>query len=157
AKGRLAEALARFVAATGTPLVVDDLQWADPATLETITYLTGRGIGVVGAYRSAEVSTGLRQLLAGYAGRSELTELVLAELGEAEVRDLLGDLMGRESGPPTFASWLWQRSSGNPMFVLESLKALFESGALWAEGDQWRTDVDDLTQDYTELDVPPVV
>lgn len=157
AKGRLAEALARFIEAVGTPLIVDDLQWADPATLETLAYLTGRGITVFGAYRTAEAGDRLRQLLASYAARGELTEVELAELPEVDVRDLLADLMGRESGPPTFANWLWQRSSGNPMFLLESLKALFEAGTLWAEGDQWRTDVDDLTQDYTELDVPPLV
>src|SRR5690606_39563552 len=43
ARGRLAEALMRFVEAAGSPLVVDDLQWADPATLETIVYLTRSG------------------------------------------------------------------------------------------------------------------
>lgn len=157
ARGRLAEALMRFVEAAGSPLVVDDLQWADPATLETIVYLTGRGVRVVGAYRVGEVSPRLEQLLSSHAARGELTTVRLEELAEDDVRDLLADLMQRESGPPTFARWLWQRSSGNPLFLLESIRALFESGTLWSANGAWHTDVDELTQDYTELDVPPVV
>jgi len=157
AKGRLAEALARFVEAAGTPLVIDDLQWADPATLETIVYLTGRGLRVVGASRTGEGGPRLEQLIASHSARGELTSVTVTDLAEADVRDLLADLMKRESGPPTFARWLWQRSSGNPLFLLESIRSLFESGALWSADGVWHTDVDDLTQDYAELDVPPLV
>ena len=156
-RARLAEALARFVELSGQPLVLDDLQWADSATLETIHYLTDRGVKVIGAYRRSEVGNGLGQLLATHTAHGMLTKVTLDDLGEAEVRELLADLMGRTSGPPTFARWLWQRSSGNPMFLLESIKALFESGALWSADGNWHTDVDELTQDYTELDVPPLV
>lgn len=157
ARSRLVEGLARFVEAAGTPLVVDDLQWADAATLEALTYLAGRGVRVVGGYRTEEASPALERFLAAFAARGELTRLVLPDLGEDAVRALLADLMGRASGPPTFARWLWGRSGGNPMFLLETLKALFESGALWEEGGDWHTEVDRLTHDYSELDVPPVV
>lgn len=156
-KSRLAEALARFVELGSQPLIIDDLQWADPATLETVRYLTGRGLTVVGAYRLGEEGPGLRQLLASHTARGALTSLTLTDLSEIQVSDLLADLMERSSGPPTFSRWLWQRSSGNPMFLLESIRALFESGALWSADGTWHTDVDELTLDYTELDVPPLV
>lgn len=157
ARSRLLEALARFVQAMRAPLVVDDLQWADPATLEALAYLATRRVRVVVGYRSAEAPPHLERFLAGFAARGELSRLALADLGEDDVRALLADLMGRASGPPTFARWLWRRSGGNPMFLLETLKALFESGALWEAGGDWHTEVDQLTHDYSELDVPPVV
>lgn len=157
AKGRLAEALARFVLAAGQPLVVDDLQWADPATLETLVYFAGRGLRVVGAYRTAEAGPGLLDLLRTLSARGQLERVELGALSEDGVRDLIGDLMNRPSGPPTFARWLWSRSGGNPMFLLESLRSLFESGVLRTDGEAWRTDVDELTRDYGELDVPPAV
>lgn len=157
AKGRLAEALARFALAAGQPLVVDDLQWADPATLETLVYFAGRGLRVVGAYRTAEAGPGLLDLLRTLSARGQLERVELGALSEDGVRALIGDLMNRASGPPTFARWLWGRSGGNPMFLLESLRSLFESGALRTDGEAWRTDVDELTRDYGELDVPPAV
>ncbi len=157
AKGRLAEALARFVLAAGQPLVVDDLQWADPATLETLVYFAGRGLRVVGAYRTAEAGPGLLDLLRTLSARGQLQRVELGALSEDGVRALIGDLMNRASGPPTFARWLWERSGGNPMFLLESLRSLFESGVLRTDGEAWRTDVDELTRDYGELDVPPAV
>ena len=43
------------------------------------------------------------------------------------------------------------------MFVLETLKGLFESGVLRADDEGWHTDLDDVTRDYAELDVPPAV
>lgn len=157
AKGRLAEALARFAAAAGSQLVIDDLQWADKATLETIHYLTEHGHRVYASYRSTEVGPALAELLAVFAAKGELQTIELGELTEQDVSDLLADLMGRASGPPTFSSWLWSRSSGNPMFVLESLRSLFETGSLRVAGEQWSTEVDELTKDYSELDIPPLV
>lgn len=157
ARGRLLEALARFVATVGTLLVVDDLQWADAATLEALTYLADRGVRLVGSYRAEEATPALGRFLATFSARGELMRLPLPDLGEDDVRALLADLMGRASGPPTFARWLWGRSGGNPMFLLETLKALFEAGALWEEDGDWHTEVDRLTHDYSELDVPPVV
>ena len=156
-KGRLAEALARMIEASGTPLVIDDLQWADAATLESIVYLATRGVRIYGAYRSGEAGAALTTTLHTLRSRALVTEIELGVLGEDDVRTLVADLMGRTSGPPVFARWLWQRSGGNPMFALESLRALFESGVLQADERGWHTDVDDLTHDYGELDVPRAV
>jgi DNA-binding SARP family transcriptional activator len=156
-KGRLAEALARMIESSGLPLVVDDLQWADAATLESIVYLATRGIRVYGTRRSGETGAALATTLRTLRSRALVTEIELGVLGQDDVRTLLADLMGRASGPPVFARWLWQRSGGNPMFALESLRALFEAGVLQADERGWHTEVDDLTHDYGELDVPPAV
>ncbi len=156
-KARLAEALARMVDAAGGTLVVDDLQWADAATLETLAYLAARGNRVVGAFRADEVGPPLRRAIEALRARGAVTVVTLAPLDEEGIRALLADLMRRPDGPPVFARWLWQRSGGNPLFALETLRTLFEAGIL-REGDQgWETDIDDLTLDYGEIDVPPAV
>jgi DNA-binding SARP family transcriptional activator len=156
-QARLAEALARVVDATGGPLVVDDLQWADAASLQTLTYLAARGGRVYGTYRADEVSPDLRRALDAWASRGALTVITLGSIGEAGVGDMLADMMGRSEGPPLFGHWLWQRSGGNPMFALEMVRTLFEGGVLREGEHGWETDIDDLTQDYGELDVPPAV
>lgn len=157
AKARLAEALARVVDASGGSVVVDDLQWADPASLELIVYLVARGLRIVGTYRVGEDGPALRATLQALRSRGVLSDVALDPLDEHGIRALIGDLMGIDDGPPVFAKRLWQRSSGNPMFVLETLRALLDTGVLRSDQQGWHTDVDMLTRDYAELDVPTKV
>lgn len=155
AKSRLLEALARSLEARSRPLIVDDLQWADPATLELLVVLARRGTArVVGAYRVDEVGAGLERILAALAASGHLEILHLEPLSPAEVRDLLADLIGVPEGPETFAAWLARHSGGNPFFALETLKMLFENGVLEAREGAWHSPVDEITIDYRELAVP---
>src|SRR5690606_27948716 len=78
-------------------------------------------------------------------------------MDESGVRAFMADLMRTTDGPELFARRLWQRTGGNPMFLLETLRSLFDAGVLQADGDGWRTAIDDITVDYSELDVPPKV
>ncbi len=156
-RGRLAEALARALETAAGPLVIDDLQWADAATLELIAYLADRGTRVYGTYRSDEVRPRLQRALDALRARGALSVIALGPLDESGVRELLADLTGQPTGPERFSRWLWDRSGGNALFVLETLRALFEAGVLRTATRGWETDIDDLTSDYTELDVPPAV
>lgn len=155
AKARLFEALARALKPL-EPLVMDDLQWADEGTLELLVYVGNRGQRIVGAYRAHEVGPALAHTLETLraAGAEELR---LEPLGQSAVGVLLGHLIGSAEGPPRFTAWLHKNTGGNPFFALETLKALFENRVLWAEGGEWHTDLDGLTRDYSELQVPPRV
>ena len=82
----------------------------------------------------------------------------LAPLPADEVGRLLAQLSGQAA--PRFADWLHRRSGGNPFFALETLRALFESGQLSpgaAGRPGWRSELDELSTDYAELQVPPRV
>jgi DNA-binding SARP family transcriptional activator/tetratricopeptide (TPR) repeat protein len=154
---RLLEALARYLedaAADGQPfgLLVDDLQWADPATLELLTYLSGRpGLRIVAAYRDDEVGPNLQRLVDRHGLRSRLT---LAPLPPHELRRLLAELIGSDEGPERFSRWLHASTGGNPLFALETLKSMFESGVLRADDRRWSSAVDGLSDDYGALEVP---
>lgn len=156
-KARLLEAMALALDAAPGPLVLDDLQWADDATLELVRYLAHRGTRVYGAFRSDEAGPALRLTLDALRGRDDVTIIELPPFSPALVRDLLADLTGRSSGPERFARWLWTRTGGNALIVLETLRALFDAGTLRVGAEGWETDIDDLTSDYGELDVPPAV
>jgi len=158
AKARLLEALARVKAPFEVPIILDDMQWADPATLEALVFLAAHGQRrCYGAYRSGEESPALRSVLESLRASGLVTVIHLDALTEGALQALLADLMGTECGPALFSRWLWGRSSGNPMFALETLKALFESGVLRSDKGGWHTDIDDVTRDYSELEVPPAV
>ncbi|MFC6920239.1 ATP-binding protein [Meiothermus taiwanensis] len=155
ARARLLEALARALAPAGR-LLFDDLQWADESTLELLLYLHNRGQAWVGAFRTHEAGPALAKVREALHS-SGVEELALEPLENSTVQALLADLIGTPEGPPLFSSWLHRQTGGNPFFALETLKSLFENGVLRAEGGQWHTDLDEITQDYSELQIPPKV
>ena len=80
--------------------------------------------------------------------------MALQPLSAEALTQLLADLAGTRDGPPRFSAWLHHRAGGNPMFALQTLRALFESGRLQAHDDGWSSDLDDISADYAELEIP---
>jgi DNA-binding CsgD family transcriptional regulator len=122
------EALAddlRVAAGTGGLLVVlDDLQWADAASLALLVHLA-RGIGrsrlmIVAVYRDTETTgrEALSSALSALARESNLSRIRLAGLTRAEVGRQLNLVTGT-SVPPELAVLVSQRTGGNPFFVTE--------------------------------------
>jgi tetratricopeptide (TPR) repeat protein len=56
-----------------------------------------------------------------------------------------------------FSQRLHRETGGNPFFMLETLRAMFEAGILWEDETGWTTSVDETTQDYRELPLPDTV
>ncbi|MEX2535230.1 MAG: AAA family ATPase [Trueperaceae bacterium] len=157
---RLLEALARLLEMAAKPserfqLVFEDLQWADEATLELLSFLVSQErVRCLASYRSDEVSPSLERTINGLPrGRM----VVLEPLDSSDVQLLLADLMGTGEGPVLFSRWLHNHSGGNPFFVLETLATLFETGDLEADAEGWHSRLDEVTRDYGELTVPTAV
>ncbi|HEX7005337.1 MAG TPA: AAA family ATPase [Trueperaceae bacterium] len=116
-----------------TALVVDDLHYADDASLEAIAYLLPDG---------GSGPAGLRWLLGYRAGELEAKRAVWVEemlSGEWAVAvdplpldvDAIGRLIDSLSVPTgDIASGLARYTGGNPLFVVETLKSLAETGSL---------------------------
>ena len=101
-------------------LVIDDLQWADTASLLLLRFvarhLRGSRLLVTGTYRDAETGEPLRELLATTAGLCE--HIALEGLSQSEVAGLVGSLTGVDP-PAARAAALHRRTNGNPLFVRE--------------------------------------
>lgn len=151
ARQRLQLALQRFVACFAVRerpllLLLDDLQWADAASLRLCEALAGgievRHLLLVGAYRSADVAPGHplhATLVALRAASPPPTEIELASLGRAELELLLRDALGPAGSLRALADELLRRTQGNPLFAREFLRFLHrEAGlALDPATDQW--------------------
>jgi DNA-binding CsgD family transcriptional regulator/tetratricopeptide (TPR) repeat protein len=138
---RLFEAVADVLRAaaepTGLLLVLDDMQWADPASLGLLVHLA-RGLAdsrllVVVNYRDTETS-GVQPLLnalAALAREATVTRLHLDGLIEPEVAEQLSQVTGW-AVPGSVAAAVCARTRGNPFFVRELGCVLAESsdGAL---------------------------
>ena len=162
-KTKMLETWARYLQAykaedEGFDLLLDDIQWADAATLELLLYVAAQGnLRVMACYRSSEVHDTLERTLAGLRSGKLATLVELEPFGSDEVAELVASLSAQHEGPPLFSRWLHERTGGNAFFTLETLKALFETGLIHEEGSVWQSQVDDLTRDYSELEVPPAV
>ncbi|HMA35857.1 MAG TPA: BTAD domain-containing putative transcriptional regulator [Chloroflexia bacterium] len=105
----------------GQPLILflDDLHWADRATLDWIDYLVHRlretPLLLVGAYRPEEAPAALVQVIAGWGREGIVRRLPLARLAPEEMAALLAAL----GGDPAFATQVQTQSAGNPYFLIE--------------------------------------
>lgn len=122
-RSRVIEALRAELDWPGHPtvLVIEDVHWADDATLDVLRFLVrrigGLPVVLVLTYRDDEVTVDhpLHQLLGLAAVGGPLCHLPLARLSAVAVRSLVG---GRLDPERVFAV-----TSGNPFFVTEVLGA----------------------------------
>jgi len=136
---RVVDALADLVEelALPGPLVIglDDLQWADPSSLLTLSALSRRveylPVGLIGCFRPAPRPPELDRLvtwLAAGAGR----HLSLGGLTGQAVTDLVTDVVAAVPGRGLLAGI--SGAAGNPLFVSEMLGALAQEGMIETSG-----------------------
>lgn len=140
---RMHEALVRIVTAMGriSPHVmfVDDVQWADEDTLAVLRLLLGSVISnqivLVLSYRGSEArerpEVWEALLEVDRAPGSE--RIVLADLPSLEVSKLIEQGMGWTGVAPEFVDSVLLQTGGNPLLVLETLRAFQEQQAEHSE------------------------
>jgi predicted ATPase len=139
ARLRLFEAVGMFLSAIATtaPLVLllDDLQWADPASLDLLRHVarqqfTARLL-ILGAYRTGELvnNPALERTLLDLNRARLLTSLTISPLREEEITALAAARLGLPVDPEV-ARLLHIHSEGNPFFAEELLLAWVETDAL---------------------------
>lgn len=133
-------------------LILDDLQWADTATIQFLGYLlmqhthstTDRNPALffLLLYRGDEVheTHPLRTLLSGQMRTGYAEEMRLLRLGEDEVQQLLVQMAGH-TVRASFAEEIYKHTEGNPFFIRESIRALIEEGKIKKVGEHWQTTV----------------
>jgi predicted ATPase/GAF domain-containing protein len=130
----------RVFATSERPLVIflDDLQWADPASLKLLhMLLTDRESShllVIGAYRDNEVDAmHLLSIALGDARKAGATihEIKLLPLAPADVTQLIADSIDSTAlRAEPLAAVVYERTRGNPFFMNQFLKALHKEKAL---------------------------
>jgi DNA-binding SARP family transcriptional activator len=163
AKGVLFEAISKMVEALAsrTPVVLflDDLHWADAATLEVLAYASrrlaeqGAAVLLLIAARpeGSEAGSAFGRWLSSLGRRLPLRSLMLGTLADEDVEGLLrrlatsagssskptvgaleevGGSNGEEPGLKRLGERLAAETDGQPFYLVETLKALLEEGML---------------------------
>src|SRR6266545_568893 len=121
----------------GAPLalVIDDLQWADDATLlawhRLAELVDQMSLLLVGAFRPVPRRDALDRLRRTVQSRDGVV-LALQPLPESQVAELVAGLAGAPPGPRLRR--LAERAAGNPLYVRELVDALLRAKALAEAG-----------------------
>jgi hypothetical protein len=139
ARSRLFEAVAALLCEaaqrTTVLLILDDLHWADRATLLLLKYIVryprAARLMVLGTYRDTELDAGhpLFAALTELGREQEVQRRALAPLDAAAVAELVSIHAGSQSSSE-LRRVVYEGTEGNAFFVVEMLRHLTESGAI---------------------------
>jgi predicted ATPase/signal transduction histidine kinase len=155
-EARLRLVFGRLFAACARPdhplaMFIDDMQWADTASLALLTNLLTDGdtrhLLIIGAYRDNEVDAAhpaVRALEAARRGGARIRDIVLEPLAAEDLGRLVADTVHAspaEAAP--LAGLVRDKTGGNPFFAIQFLTALYHKRSIWfdREAHGWRWDV----------------
>ncbi len=151
---RIFQNFIRVFATQEHPLVVflDDLQWADIASLKLLELLLSDGdlhhVLVIGAYRDNEVSPVHPLML--MVNRLQQTQGVginrieVPPLKREDLNHLVADALScPETRSQPISELVFQKTEGNPFFITQFLKSLYEDHLLEYDSDRgyWQCDL----------------
>jgi len=108
-------------------VVIDDLQWADPAALDVLAQLADRPSAVPLLLVCLARPELLERHVSWPAGRSLALLLALEPLDATDTQTLVERLLGTAKVPPLAGSSVVERSAGNPLFCEEFVRMLVEA------------------------------
>jgi tetratricopeptide (TPR) repeat protein len=124
-------------------LVMEDLHWADSATLELIAQVATLSsfeplliVCVLRPDRRAPSWQLVDRLQASLGSTFERIDL--EPLDAAASQELLGNLLHIEDLPEIIRAQILERSEGNPFYLEEVLRSLIDAGQVVKEGEHWR-------------------
>jgi class 3 adenylate cyclase/tetratricopeptide (TPR) repeat protein len=142
-------------------VVLDDLHWADTASLQVLRHViassTSTRLTVAITYRDTDLGRGdaLNQLLADLRREANVTRLALHGLDDTDIVGLMGAAAGHDLDDDGvgLAHALRRETDGNPFFTAELLRHLGESGGIVLNDDgRWV-----LVGELDELGLPSSV
>ncbi len=122
-------------------LVLDDLHWADRATLQLTRHLACSDqlskVMILGTYRDSDLAAGspLADMLASLRREVAVERIDLAGLDDTEVVEMMEKVAGHEMNEAgvDLAHAVRRETEGNPFFTTEMLRHLGEAGLVFQD------------------------
>src|SRR2546421_3507511 len=138
-------------------LILEDLQWADPATRELLDYATRRlrstSVLVIATYRTDEMHRkhALLPTIQGWRRNGQVELVDLRPLTPQQVASMVCAIFEERSISDEFRDFLHERSEGNPFVLEEMLRDAID------RGDVFRTETGWDRKSLAEIRIPPNV
>lgn len=144
-KYMLLEEIAEFIreAAHDRPLVIvlDDMQWGDSASWDTLEYLLpqleGERLLICLTMRAEETQGEVLERRRRLSRNEIFHELTLSRLSREELKQWIEAAFHRQDVGRELLSFLYRQTEGNPLFVVQVLRTLVDEGHVWYTGERW--------------------
>ena len=133
-------------------VVIDDLQWAEPALIEVIDGILDRMRGVPLALLCVARPELTETHQRWSVGRNNASTMTLEGLGPSDTTTLISRLLDVDDLPAALRTQIATRSDGNPLFCEEFLRMLIDDGRVVHEDGRWRA-----TPDAASVTVPETI
>jgi class 3 adenylate cyclase/predicted ATPase len=126
-------------------LIVEDLHWIDPSTLEWLSLLLDQ----VPTTRLGLLMTARPDFPVPWSARAYLTQLTLGRFARPQVRQMVEGVTGGKRLPAEVVQQIVTKADGVPLFVEELTKTVLEAGWLQEQEDHYA-----LTEPLPPLAIP---
>jgi DNA-binding winged helix-turn-helix (wHTH) protein/tetratricopeptide (TPR) repeat protein len=140
----ICETLETLTAQDALVLILEDLHWVDPSTLDFISALARRRgaakLLLLGTYRPADViisQSPLRALKQDLVIHNLSQEIALERLEESDVAEYLAAQFVDDRFPEEFAYLIYRHSGGNPLFMVTILQDMVKKGLIAQADKTW--------------------
>lgn len=112
-------------------VILEDLHWADSATLRLLHYLTAGhrlpGALLIGTHRTTERAELLDDILADFRTEPQVERMLLAGLPASDIMRLMpGGPLGTDGET---ARWIYRETDGNPFLAAEIIDHITQTGS----------------------------
>jgi serine/threonine protein kinase/tetratricopeptide (TPR) repeat protein len=143
-------------------LVINNLHWMDEASVDLLENFLGRiadmrrkgeplKLLVFASLRPEEPLSGsVRNFLDELRGSDQCRDILVRRLKQAHILELLRSMLNISEVPEAFVTKLGEKTAGNPLFIVETLKALQDDGIVKNVGDGWVV----RATNYDRIEIP---
>jgi diguanylate cyclase (GGDEF)-like protein len=122
-------------------VVLEDMQWADAASWDTLEYLIpqleSERILICLTLRVEEMRGEATERRRRLSRNPYFSEINLLRLTREELKRWMEAAFHRQDVGREMLAFLYRHTEGNPLFVVQVLRTLVDEGAIWYSGDRW--------------------
>jgi len=151
----MGDALSSFATITPVVLLLEDLHWADPSSVDLLRHLcqriTNQRLLIAGTFRPADIERTnhpLKSYKAEMQSHRLCEEVALSSLARDHIAEYLNATFTPNDFPPEFASLIHDKTEGHPLFATNLLQYLSEHGDIGRPNAHWS-----LVRPLAELDL----
>ncbi|MGI9065044.1 MAG: serine/threonine-protein kinase PknK [Pyrinomonadaceae bacterium] len=140
----MGDALGIFANTSPVVLLLEDLHWADPSSVDLLRHLSQRirhqHLLIAGTLRPEDIERSnhpLKSYKAEMLAHKLCEEIALDSLSPAHIQDYLNATFAPHNFPPEFAVHIHDKTEGHPLFATNLLQYLGERGDIAKTNEHW--------------------
>lgn len=128
-------------------LLLEDVHWADDASLDFVASLLAREKGLRLFILALSRPTLYERRPSWGEGQTGHRKIALTQLSKRDSRRLVDDILSKvEALPESLRDMVVSGSEGNPFYVEELIRMLMEDGVIDRSGERWRVNAERLAE-----------